>query len=225
MLCVVVPDGVERPALPPGSGHGQRPRDAPSARGHAIAAGGGPGPGRRRSAESHAAILAATREILDEVGYFRLTVEGVAARAGVGKATVYRWWPSKSALVLEAVAEQQPPPVALTGDVRADLRTAMDATVDMLRSDLGPTLMALTADLMHDGDDEVHAAHLFHTDGEAIGAVLEEARAGGVLPEGTDSRLVQDIYIGTLLFRVLSSRSTDDVIDTLLNLLVRKPPE
>jgi AcrR family transcriptional regulator len=194
-------------------------------RGQAIPSGGegGAGSGRRRSAESHAAILAAAREILDEVGYFRLTIEGVAARARVGKTTVYRWWSSKSALVLEAVADQQPAPAALTGDLRADLRTVMDATVGMLRSDLAPTLMALTADLMHDGDDEMHATHLFHTDGEAIGAVLDRAGSSGALPAGTDSRLVQDIYIGTLLFRVLSNRSTDDVIETLLNLLLGTP--
>ncbi len=58
--------------------------------------------GRRRSERSHAAIVAATQELLVERGYRELTIEGVAARAGVGKQTIYRWWPSRAALVLEA---------------------------------------------------------------------------------------------------------------------------
>ena len=58
---------------------------------------------RRRNAQSHKAILDATNQLLAEVGYGQLTIEGVAARAGVGKATVYRWWPSKGALAIEAM--------------------------------------------------------------------------------------------------------------------------
>ncbi|MDT4946970.1 MAG: hypothetical protein QOH14_3703, partial [Pseudonocardiales bacterium] len=59
---------------------------------------------RRRNARSHAAIVDATNQLLIEVGYGQLTIEGVAARAGVGKATVYRWWPSKAALAIEAMS-------------------------------------------------------------------------------------------------------------------------
>ena len=78
----------------------------------------------RRSAESHAAILAATVALLEEVGYRGLTIEGVARRAGVGKQTIYRWWDgSKAALVMEAFTDvgddRVVPPD--TGDVRADL--------------------------------------------------------------------------------------------------------
>ncbi len=64
---------------------------------------------RRRSDASHAAILAATVELLEEGGYRALTIEGVARRAGVGKQTIYRWWDgSKAALVLEAFSEDCP---------------------------------------------------------------------------------------------------------------------
>jgi AcrR family transcriptional regulator len=58
--------------------------------------------GRKRSPEAYGAVLASARALLEEIGFERLTIEGVAARAGVGKATIYRWWPSKGALVVEA---------------------------------------------------------------------------------------------------------------------------
>ena len=78
-----------------------------------------PARGRRRSERSHEAILAATQRLLLERGYRELTIEGIAARAGVGKQTIYRWWPSKAALVLEAYlagqeAVEQPPPARST---------------------------------------------------------------------------------------------------------------
>src|SRR5437899_3103075 len=62
--------------------------------------------GRRRNPESHRAILRATLELLEERGYGAATIEGVAARAGVGKQTIYGWWPSRAALVMEAYEER-----------------------------------------------------------------------------------------------------------------------
>jgi AcrR family transcriptional regulator len=64
-----------------------------------------PTAGRPRSEEAHQAILDATLELLVEVGFSALTVEGVASRAGVGKATIYRRWPSKLPLVVEAFGQ------------------------------------------------------------------------------------------------------------------------
>ncbi|HYY19680.1 MAG TPA: helix-turn-helix domain-containing protein, partial [Streptosporangiaceae bacterium] len=79
-------------------------------------------PDRRRSIRSHQAILAATTQLLAEVGYTALTIEGVATRARVGKATVYRWWPSKGALVMEAMGTAlDMTRVTETGDLRHDL--------------------------------------------------------------------------------------------------------
>src|SRR5579859_2496133 len=59
--------------------------------------------GRRRSENSHRAILQATMEVLEETGYRAMTIEAIAERAGVGKKTIYRWWPSKAAVALEAL--------------------------------------------------------------------------------------------------------------------------
>jgi AcrR family transcriptional regulator len=81
-------------------------------------------PLRRRSEKSRVAIIGATRELLLERGFDGLTIEAVAARAGVGKQTIYRWWPSRPALVADVVLEDADrilAAVAYTGDVTADL--------------------------------------------------------------------------------------------------------
>ena len=82
--------------------------------------------GRPRDPRAHAAILSAVRDLLASVGYERLTIEAVAVRAGVGKQTVYRWWPAKSALVAEAaLANYVGTPTtekAPTGDLATDVR-------------------------------------------------------------------------------------------------------
>src|SRR5437773_2620831 len=62
-------------------------------------------PGPDMAARSRDAILDATRALLGEVGYARLSIDGVAKRAGVGRPTIYRWWPDKSHLVFDAVGD------------------------------------------------------------------------------------------------------------------------
>lgn len=146
-------------------------------------------------------------------------MEGVAARAGVGKTTVYRWWPSKSALALEAVMAQRPSLPEPTGDLRADLRAAMQATLDALHSDLTPTLLALAAELMHDTSGPEQAADMFQADHEAVEAMLGEHMARGALAPDVDTQLLQDVYTGTLLYRILARRPTHDVVGRLLDLL------
>lgn len=89
----------------------------------------------RRSERSRQAILAATRELIVELGYAKVSIDAIAARAGVGKQTIYRWWPNKGAVVFDSVLELSADPsgavVVLpdTGDLEADLRLVMRATV------------------------------------------------------------------------------------------------
>jgi AcrR family transcriptional regulator len=79
----------------------------------------------RRSARAQAAILEATRELINKIGYDKMSIEGIAAAAGVGKQTIYRWWPSKAAVVLDMWAPevQQQLTFPNTGDLAADLKT------------------------------------------------------------------------------------------------------
>lgn len=186
--------------------------------------------GRRRSPESHRAILAATREVLDEVGYFRLTMEGVAARAGVGKSTVYRWWPTKGALVLEAVDAGLTAPPRLTGDLRADLHAVMSTTLEDLDGPLATMFLALAGDLQHSAAADAGPVNLFQANRGAVEDMLAAAARRGDLPPDVDSGLLFDVVVGTLLYRLLCRRSTDEAVEGLLGLLVdgrapRRSPE
>lgn len=86
----------------------------------------------RRSERSRRAVLEAALELVEAVGYARLTIEAVAARAGVGKQTIYRWWPSKGPLLFDALVEYGPPVEGepptwgdLDDDLRRELRQAV----------------------------------------------------------------------------------------------------
>src|SRR5258708_8688945 len=83
--------------------------------------------GRRRSEASRKAILDATYELLKAIGFHQMSIEGVASRAGVGKATIYRWWSSKGVLAVEAFMEAVAPSIAFreTGSARPDIERQM----------------------------------------------------------------------------------------------------
>jgi AcrR family transcriptional regulator len=200
----------------------QSPRRRPADEEGAITTGTDPGRprGRQRSPESHRAILAATREVLDEVGYFRLTVEGVAARAGVGKTTVYRWWPSKSALVLEAIGADLTKPPPPSGDLRADIHAVMTTMLEDLRGPPAATLLALGAEMLHETPVDAGPVAFFQADRGAVEDMLEDAARRGDLPPDVDAGLLLDIYAGTLLYRLLCRRPTEGVIEKLVGLLV-----
>ena len=105
-----------------------------------------PNPARRRES-SRQAILAATGELCGQIGYGRLTIEAIAARAGVSKKTIYRWWPSKGAVVLELVDQTAslataPPD---TGDLAADLHSLLAEVIGIIdppHTSLGAGLIA-----------------------------------------------------------------------------------
>ncbi len=165
--------------------------------------------GRRRSERSHRAILEATQQLLVERGYPAVSIEGIAARAGVGKQTIYRWWPSKAALVLEAYlagedAVVQPEPA---GSTREDVRALLRWLIDVLAQPTGGAVVAgLVAELPHDGD----LAEGFHRDvvparREAMLAALERGRERGEIRADADLELAVDELHGAVFYRLLLS--------------------
>jgi AcrR family transcriptional regulator len=165
--------------------------------------------GRRRSERSHRAILAATQDLLVEGSYPQLTIEGIAARAGVGKQTIYRWWPSKAALVLEAYlagADAVPPP-AEGATVREDVGALLGWLIAVLAEPTGGRVVAgLVGDLQHDPD----LAEGFHRDvvparREAMLAALDRGRGRGEIRADADLELAVDALHGGVFYRLLLS--------------------
>ena len=165
--------------------------------------------GRRRSVRSHDAIVAATQELLVERGYGALTIEGVAARAGVGKQTIYRWWPSKAALVLEAYLAGSDTVLQPRerGSTLPDVRALLHWLIDVLAQPIGGRVVAgLVADLQHDPD----LAQGFRRDvvparRSAMLAVLEHGRDRGELRADADLEVAVDALHGAVFYRLLFS--------------------
>lgn len=179
---------------------------------------------RRRSARAEAAILDATVELVAENGVARLTVDGVAAKAGVGKATIYRHWPTKAALVIEAIASHaEVPDPPDTGRLREDLVLLLDG----LRSAISaPPLAGLLVSLVDAAERDPELAEL-HTAFAAsrrqrVLAVLQRGVERGELPGWVDRDLAVDLLVGPLFYRRLVSRmpsersTVDQVVDTVL---------
>jgi AcrR family transcriptional regulator len=173
----------------------------------AKAAGAVPQRGRPRSEQADRAIMAATLELLAERGIAGMSIEEVASRAGVGKATIYRRWSSKGALALDAfVAEfrgQQPLPD--TGSLRGDLRASLRAWVHAVtRTPVGRILADLIGEIQHDKDLAVsYRDRVLEPLRQQHRIMLDRAIARGEIPAGTDREVALDLMFGAAQHRLL----------------------
>lgn len=169
-------------------------------------------PGRPRSAQADEAILQATVALLAEEGLAGWSMDAVAARAGVGKATIYRRWPSREALVLEAwnrVAEPvaAPAPVSLRVDVLALLGAVVDSVHTSRAVEVLPHIIAAgrTDPALADAFEQYVASRR-----QPLRTVLERARRRGELPPQQDLDVLHDALAGPLFYRLLYTRAPVD---------------
>ncbi|MEU7628870.1 TetR/AcrR family transcriptional regulator C-terminal ligand-binding domain-containing protein [Nocardia sp. NPDC049220] len=161
----------------------------------------------RRSERARAAILAAAAELVRELSYPKLSIEAIAGRAGVGKQTIYRWWPSKGAVVLDAMLESDSGPAGLalpnTGDIAADLRGLLRGSVAAL-TDPGfeSFLRAMYIEIQQ--DPELAAAYrerLLLPQRVAIADRLAAAIDSGELRADLDLEFAVDLLLGPIQTR------------------------
>jgi AcrR family transcriptional regulator len=184
-------------------------------------------PGRPRSPEAHAAILRAALELATEGGFRGLSMEAIAARAGVGKATIYRRWKSKEALFIEAISSiALNPQVPDTGSARGDFEVASEAAVGRMAPEAFRVLPRLMADAADDPEllEALHVA-LVRPRRAAIAAIVRRGIERGELRPDIDVDLTSEMLIGPLITRVLLSggdvRALDGVPMRVWDALVR----
>jgi AcrR family transcriptional regulator len=160
-----------------------------------------------RSEEARQAVLEAADGLLVERGFAGVTIEGIAAAAGVAKQTIYRWWDSKTDILLDALlqdaAEHLTP--ADHGDLRADLRDQLSRTAAFLtNSDAGAVCRALIGQAQHDpAFTAVFRTRFLRQQRERDRLPLDRAIARGQLPASTDVLSDIDELLGPVYYRAL----------------------
>jgi AcrR family transcriptional regulator len=159
--------------------------------------------GRPRSEEAHRAILDATLDLLVEVGFSALTVEGVATRAGVGKATIYRRWPSKLPLVIEAFSQLPALEEVDTGNLVDDLTKMLRSYLQLFNSTpLATVLPSLAGERAHDPELSELFDPVIRGRRQPLIRVLERAVERGELPPDLDLDLAADLIVGPIAVRL-----------------------
>ena len=183
------------------------------------------GRGRPRSPETREKILKAAYEMLNEVGFMDLTIEGVAARSGVGKPTIYRRWRTKAALAMDAFLEAVNPELTFpdTGTAKEDFREQMQKIVKLMNSPRGEVLASVIG--CGQADEELIAAFRENwliprrKDAKRIfqrGIEREELRAD------VDAEVAIDALYSPLFYRLLLKHQplTKDFVNELIELVM-----
>ena len=182
--------------------------------------------GRPRSEQSRAAALRATSELLHEVGAQAMTTEEIAARSGVSKATIYKWWPNKYAVAVEAFLSEMmtESPDPNTGSAQEDLRSVLRG---MLHFYSGPSGRVF-AQLVGEGQSDPFVQselreHLVAPRRELIRAIWDRGAARGELRTDVDLEAAFDLLFGPLLYRLLIGHAPLDeaAVDAIIDATMR----
>lgn len=184
-------------------------------------------PGRPRSEQSRQAILRSTLKLLRQIGGFaELSIEAVAADANVSKATVYRWWPTKAALVVDAFSESADQELRFpdTGSLHNDIRLQMRRLIHIFRSPRGKVVAALLAGGQSDAElMEAFRERFLWPRRRRAYKTLQRGIDRGELPRDSDLDLILDSLYGPIYMRFLIRHTElrEDFADEICGLILK----
>ena len=189
--------------------------------------------GRPRKPETDAAILDAALAVFGEAGYEGMTVEAVAARAGVGKATIYRRWSSKDDLIIGAIQEVLTSiEVPVMGDLRTTLITMVRGAITLMKTTTAGVIFPRMAGEVA-GRTPLGIRYVDSVIGPRramVRSILERGVAEGVLRSDLDVALMSDILVGPIILRKILNELADSpekmathLVDSLLDGWLRRP--
>jgi AcrR family transcriptional regulator len=170
-------------------------------------------PGRPRCDVTHKAVLRAAYDLLGEDGLARFTIEGVAARSGVARTTIYRWWPTKGALAMEGFLEGTAPDLLVpsTASAAADLRALLSLFARLLRGKAGRIIRGIIAEGQSDPNTIEAFMTGFVAPRRAEGrTIVERGIATGELRADLDVEMVLYSMFGPAYLRMLLNEGLED---------------
>lgn len=179
--------------------------------------------GRPRDEVARARILEAALDLVEDLGFANITTDAIAERAGASKATIYRWWPNKAAVLMEALREavaQESFPN--TGDLREDIRLQLRNFIKLLTGRHGRVFKAFVAAAQNDPEIAETFRGVWIKPRRAIAKATLERHRGRELREEADLELVLDALYGPIYLRLLvGHRSlTEKLADTLTDVVL-----
>ena len=185
-------------------------------------------PGRPRSVQSHQAMLRSTLELLAEVGYDAVSIEAIAARAGVGKSTIYRRYTCKEDLIADAIENIRedltiPDTNNLWGDIDALIQSAAQITLNPVGRQT--VAMIVSSASSHPEFAQIYWTKYLQPRRQAFSVVLERAKARNEIPADLDPGLIFDIMIGIMLYSLIfqpTSESWETYVRRALALLLKE---
>jgi AcrR family transcriptional regulator len=181
--------------------------------------------GRPRSERAHQAILTAARQLLMEEGFAAMRLEKVAARAGVGKATIYRRWGSKEELAQELLTQLAAPHIAVadSGNTRDELLAAVTNPMRAVsETDFGPVIRALLSQIASNPSlGDPFRATVVEARRAEITRLIERGIARGDLRTDADAEVATELLVGPVYFRlmfggVLNLDFAERVVDSVM---------
>ncbi len=163
--------------------------------------------GRPRSEKSRAAILKATNSLLLHTSVQELSIEAIAKRAKVGKTTIYRWWPNKTAVVMEALASQpgMQSPLPTAKNNRDAVIMQLEKLIRLLHSKNGQTIAQLFSEAQgNEESQEIFENSFLAPLMDAIEFSIAEGKKTGEFRDDLETKLVLDILCGPIFFRLMA---------------------
>ncbi|WP_017298220.1 TetR/AcrR family transcriptional regulator [Nodosilinea nodulosa] len=186
-------------------------------------------PGRPRSAKSHQAMLKATLDLLAEVGFATMSIEAIAARAGVGKTTIYRRYSSKEELVadaIESIREEVLLPDA--GSLWADIDALIENAAQITLTPLGrqSVAMIIGSATSHPTFAQIYWTKYLEPRRQTFAAVIDRAKARDEVASDLDPGLVFDAMSGIMLYATIfppAAETWQDYVRRALELILAPP--
>lgn len=181
--------------------------------------------GRPRSEESRRAILDSTRRLLTHMSVQKLSIEAIAKKAGVGKTTIYRWWPNKQAVVMEAILHQ--PGFMNILPASATAFEGIKAQTDKLMRQMTGKSGRVVAEIIGDAQGDPEALRtlidgFFQERYNALARFIQEGKQNGEFAADLDAEAAIDVILGPVFFRLISGQDFDSAFEQSVSKMLYK---